>query len=117
MSNTNVLRPIGPTTYVAVTTSSSTAVTISASGNNQMDYCAFLNTGTTPIAITIVPVVAGSGSAGVTAFPADGASAKVVVLGVSMQMPMVIAVPPVFSVTALGTASVGLYITPVGDQS
>jgi hypothetical protein len=30
-----------------------------------------------------------------------------------MQQPMVIAVPPVFSVTALGTASVGLYITPV----
>jgi hypothetical protein len=78
-----------------------------------MDYCAFLNTGTTPIAITIVPVVAGTGTAGVTAFPADGAFAKVVVLGVSMQQPMVLAVPPVFSVTALGTASVGLYITPV----
>lgn len=81
-----------------------------------MDYCAFLNTGTTPIAITIVPVVAGTGTAGVTAFPADGASAKVVVLGVSMQQPMVLAVPPVFSVTALGTASVGLYITPVSYQ-
>ena len=117
MSNTIVLRPIGPTTYVAVTTTSSTAVTISASGNNQMDYCAFLNTGTTPIAITIVPVVAGTGTAGTTAFPADGASAKVVILGVSMQQPMVIAVPQTFSVTALGLASVGLYITPVGDQS
>jgi len=117
MAATNVLRPIGPTTYVAVTTSSSTAVTISASGNNQMDYCAFLNTGTTPIAITIVPVVAGTGTAGTTAFPSSLSSANIVVLGVSMQMPMVIAVPPVFSVTALGTASVGLYITPVGDQS
>jgi len=113
MNQSNAIRTIGPTTYVAVTTSSSTAVTISSSGNNQMDYCAFLNTGTTPIAITIVPVVAGTGTAGVTAFPADGASAKVVVLGISMQQPMVIAVPPVFSVTALGTASVGLYITPV----
>jgi hypothetical protein len=113
MNQSNALRPIGPTTYVAVTTSSSTAVTISASGNNQMDYCAFLNTGTTPIAITIVPVVAGSGTAGTTAFPSSLSSANIVVLGVSMQQPMVIAVPPVFSVTALGTASVGLYMTPV----
>jgi len=117
MAATNVLRPIGPTTYIGVTTSSSTAVTISSSGNNQMDYCAFLNTGTTPIALTIVPVVAGVGSAGTTAFPSNGASGNIVVLGVSMQTPMVIAVPPVFSVTAIGTASVNLYITPVGDQS
>ena len=117
MAITNVIRPIGPTTYISVTTSSSTAVTISASGNNQMDYCAFLNTGTTPIALTIVPVIAGSGSAGTTTFPTGGSSGNIVVLGVSMQMPMVIAVPPVFSVTALGTGSGALYITPVGDQS
>lgn len=117
MSNTTVFRPIGPTTYVAVTTSSSTAVTISASGNNQMDYCAFLNSGTTPIAITIVPVVGGTGTAGVTAFPSSLASANIVVLGSSMQSPMVIAVPQMFSMTALGTASVGLYITPVGNQT
>ena len=44
MNQLNAIRPIGPTTGITVSGSSSTAVTISASGNNEMDYCAFLNT-------------------------------------------------------------------------
>ena len=51
MAITTVFRPIGPTTAITTSTSSSSAVTISASGNNQMDFCAFLNTGSTPISI------------------------------------------------------------------
>ena len=115
MAITNVLRPIGPTTAIAISGTSSTAVTISASGNNQMDYCAFLNTASTPVAITIAPVVNGVGTAGVSALP-SGSTNNTIVLGVSMQMPMVIAVPQTFSVTAIGTSG-SLYITPVGDQS
>lgn len=116
MAYTTVLRPIGPTTAITTSTTSSTAVTIQPSGNNQMDYCAFLNTGTTPIAITIVPVVQGTGTAGTTVFPSDSTN-NTVILGVSMSTPTVIAVPEVFSLTALGTAAGVLYVTPVGDQS
>ena len=115
MANTNVLCPIGPTTAIAVTGSSSTAVTISASGNNQMDYCAFLNVASTPVAITIAPVVNGVGTAGVSALP-SGSTNNTIVLGISMQMPMVIAVPQTFSITTIGTSG-SLYVTPVGDQS
>ena len=115
MAITNVIRPIGPTTYISVTTSSSTAVTISASGNNQMDYCAFLNVASTVVAITIAPVVGGTGTAGASVLP-SGSTTNTIVLGISMQQPMIIAVPQTFSITAIGTSG-SLYITPVGDQS
>jgi len=115
MAITNVLRPIGPTTGITVSGSSSTAVTISPSGNNQMDYCAFLNTASTPVTINIYPVVGGVGTAGAAVVP-SGTPTNTVVLGISMQMPMVIAVPPVFSLTTIGTSGT-LFVTPVGDQS
>jgi hypothetical protein len=115
MATTNVFRPIGPTTAITVSGTSSTAVTISASGNNQMDYCAFLNVASTPVAITIAPVVGGTGTAGASVLP-SASTTNTVVLGVAMQQPTVIAVPQTFSVTAIGTSG-SLYITPVGDQS
>jgi hypothetical protein len=34
-----------------------------------------------------------------------------------MGLPMVIAVPPIFQVTAIGTASSTLYVTPMVDQT
>jgi hypothetical protein len=34
-----------------------------------------------------------------------------------MGTPMVIAVPPIFQVTAIGTASSTLYVTPMVDQT
>lgn len=115
MSFTQALRPIGPSTAISVTTSSSTAVTISASGNNQMDWCAFLNTGSTPIAINIAAVIDGVGSAGAAVFP-NSSPSNTVILGINMQQPMVIAVPQVFSLTTIGTASGTLYVTPVDSQ-
>lgn len=115
MAITNVLRPIGPTTGITVSGSSSTAVTISPLGNNQMDYCAFLNTAATPVTINIYPVVGGVGTAGAAIVP-SGTPTNTVVLGINMQMPMVIAVPPVFSITTIGTSGT-LFVTPVGDQS
>ena len=111
MAITNVLRPIGPTTGITVSGSSSTAVTISASSNNQMDYCAFLNTASTPVTINIFPVLGGVGTAGAAVVPSSTPT-NTVVLGVSMQMPMVIAVPPVFSITTIGTSGT-LFVTPV----
>ena len=59
MANTSVYRFIGPTTAISVTGSSSTAVTITPAGNDQINYCGFLNTGANPVAITITPVVQG----------------------------------------------------------
>ena len=114
MSNTNVLRYVGPTTVIGISGTASTATTISASGNNQMDYCAFLNPTANIVTINIVPVVGGVGTAG-AATVASGTSNQIV-LGINMQMPMVIAVPPVFSISAIGTSG-NLYVTPVGDQS
>ena len=115
MSNTNVLRYVGPTTVIGISGTASTATTISASGNNQMDYCAFLNPTANIVTINIVPVVGGVGTAGAAVVP-SGTPTNTVVLGVSMQMPMVIAVPPVFSLTTIGTSGT-LFVTPVGDQS
>ena len=114
MSNTNVLRYVGPTTVISISGTASTAVTISPSGNNQMDYCAFLNPTANIVTINIVPVVGGVGSAG--AATAASGTTNQIVLGINMQMPMVIAVPPVFSITTIGTSGT-LFVTPVGDQS
>jgi P pilus assembly chaperone PapD len=114
MAATNVLRFIGPTTVIGISGTASTATTISPSGNNQMDYCAFLNPTANIVTINIVPVVGGVGTAG-AATVASGTTNQIV-LGVSMQTPMVIAVPPVFSISAIGTSG-SLYVTPVGDQS
>ena len=114
MAITNVIRPIGPTTVIAISGTASTATTISASGNNQMDYCAFLNPTANIVTINIVPVVGGVGTAG--AATAASGTTNQIVLGINMQMPMVIAVPPVFSISAIGTSG-SLYVTPVGDQS
>jgi len=111
MNQSNALRPIGPTTGITVGTSSSTAVTISASGNNEMDYCAFLNTASTPVTINIYPVVGGVGTASAAVVPTSTPT-NTVVLGISMQMPMVIAVPQTFSITTIGTSGT-LYVTPV----
>lgn len=115
MSFTQAYRPIGPTTGIDITTSSSTAVTIRASGNQQMDFCGFLNTGSTPITINIYPVVDGVGTASAAVIPTSTPT-NTVVLGIAMQEPMVITVPEVFSLTAIGTASGTLYVTPMGSQ-
>ena len=117
MATTQVLRTAGPTTAIAVTTASSTAVTITPAGTTQVSYCAFLNVASTPIAITITPVVADVGTAVAAAFPTSGSSNNTVILGVSMALPMIIAVPPIFQVTAIGTASSTLYVTPMVDQT
>jgi len=113
MANTSVYRIAGPTTAIAVTTSSSTAVTITPKGNDQINYCGFLNTSTNVIAVNIAPT-----SAGAAVLPSAGSSSTSFVLGVSMQSPMVVAVPPdQFSVTTIGSTSSTLYVTPMSDQT
>jgi hypothetical protein len=113
MANTSVFRIAGPTTAIAVTTSSSTAVTITPAGNDQINYCGFLNTGTNVIAVNIAPT-----SGGAAVLPTAGNTSNSFVLGVSMSTPMVVAVPPnSFSVTTIGSTSSTLYVMPMSDQT
>ena len=113
MANTSVFRIAGPTTAIAVTTSSSTAVTITPKGNDQINFCGFLNTSTNVIAVTIAPT-----SAGAAVLPTAGNTSNSFILGVTMSTPMVVAVPPdSFSVTTIGSTSSTLYVTPMSDQT
>ena len=113
MRNTPGLRIAGPTTAIAVTTSSSTAVTITPTGNDQINYCGFLNTSTNVIAVTVAPV-----SAGAAILPTAGNTSNSFVLGVSMSVPMIVAVPPnQFSVTTIGSTTSTLYVMPMSDQT
>jgi hypothetical protein len=113
MANTSVFRIAGPTTSIAVTTSSSTAVTITPAGNDQINYCGFLNTSTNVIAVNIAPT-----SAGAAVLPSAGSTSTSFVLGVSMSTPMVVAVPPdSFSVTTIGSTTSTLYVMPMSDQT
>ena len=117
MSNTTVIRPVGSTTAIGVSNSSSTAVTISWSNNDQVNFASFLNTNSFPVAVNIA-----QSSAGAAVLPTAGNSSVSYVLGVSMSQPIVLSVPNQsnsFSVTAIcGGANTGtIYVTPVGDQS
>ena len=115
MANTSVFRPVGPTTAIGVSSTSSTAVTITPNGNDQINYCGFLNTNSFPIAITVTP-----SSAPAAVLPTAGNTSQSWVLGVAMPTPMVIAVPAnSFSVTAIasGSNTGTIYVTPMADQS
>jgi hypothetical protein len=120
MANTSVFRAVGPTTAIAVTTTASTALTITPQGNDQINFCGFLNTSANPVALTIAEANAlNSLTAPAAAFPTAGNNNNTVILGVSMSSPMVIAVPSNgFSVSAItSSGSTTLYVTPMADQS
>jgi len=115
MANTTVFRPVGPTYAANISSTSISALTIDPIGNDQINYCGFLNTNSFPVAVTIAPT-----SAAASVMPTSGSPTKTIVLGVAMPSPMVVAVPPnEFSVTAITTGSnTGtIYITPMADQS
>ena len=114
MANTNVFRVNGPTTVVAVTTTASSALTVTPVGRDQINYAGLLNTNNFPVAVTIAPL-----SAAAATLPSSGTTNSIV-LGISMPSPMVVAVPPnQFSITAVcgGSNSGTIYVTPMADQS
>jgi hypothetical protein len=118
MANTSAFRFVGPTTAITVTSTSSTAVTITPAGNDQVNWCAFLNTSANPVAITIAPVYEGVGTiAAAAVLPTGGNTSQSFILGVSMSQPTVISVPQVFTITAIGTSGTTLYVMPVVDQN
>ena len=118
MANTAVLRVVGQTQSIAVSTSSSTSVFITPTNNDQANYAAFLNTGTNPVAVVVSPAA----SAPAAVFPVTSTLGGFV-LPASMTQPVVLAVPYSnpgggFSVTAItATGSSTLYVTAIGDQS
>jgi hypothetical protein len=117
MATLNSYRFVGPTTAITVTGTSSTAVTITPNGNDQVNFCGFLNTSSNPVAITITPVPLGSSATAPAAvLPTGGNSSQSFILGVSMGQPTVLAVPPRFSITTIGTAGTVLYVLPMVDQ-
>jgi hypothetical protein len=118
MATLNSYRFVGPTTAITVTASSSTSVTITPTGNDQTNYCAFLNASGNPVAITITPVLLGtSGTAPAAVLPTGGNTSKSFILGINMSQPTVLAVPPNFAITTIGTAGTTLYVMPVIDSN
>jgi len=114
MANTSVFRVNGPTTVIAVTSASSSALTVTPIGRDQINYAGLLNTNNFPVAVTIAP-----SSAPAATLPTSGTTNSII-LGVSMTAPMVVAVPPnSFSITGITTgANAGnIYVTPMADQS
>ena len=117
MANVSAYRFVGPTTAITVSATSSTAVTITPNGNDQVNFCGFLNTAATPVAITIAPAGGAAGAtAGAAVLPTGGNSSQSFVLGTSMNQPTVMAVPPIFSITCIGTSGT-LYVMPMVDQN
>ena len=118
MANTSAFRFVGPTTAITVTASSSSPVTITPNGNDQSNYCGFLNTSANPVAITITPKPLGSSATAPAAvLPSGGNTSQSYVLGVSMSEPTVLAVPPSFSITTIGSVGTTLYVMPMVDQN
>jgi hypothetical protein len=115
MANTTAYRIAGPTTAISVSSTSSTAVTITPNGNDQVNFVGLLNTNNFPVAVTITPT-----SAPAAVLPTGGNTTQSIILGVSMQSPFVVACPPnSFSITAItsGTNTGVIYVSPIVDQN
>ena len=116
MTQSIVIRNIGPTVAISVTATTSAAVTVSSTSNDQGGFASFLNTGATVVALTLAP---GAITAAASVLPAPGAPQTVIMLPANMVMPVIYATPAIFSVTAIGSAAGPslVYITSVAPQS
>ena len=118
MANTSVYRLSSNTQAIAVTTASSTAVTVTPFTNDQINYASFLNVGSAACAIS----VSNNGTVPAAVFP-SGATQGGFVLPPLMETPIVLAIPAASSATPLGIAAItasgttSLYVTLVNDQS
>ena len=115
MSNTVVLRPVGKTYAIDLTSTSSTAVTVAPTGNDQVNYAAFLNPGAKGCAVTIA-----ASSAPAAVLPVNATPSNSFYLPPLMTQPTVLAVPAnFFSVTGICATdkTTTIYVTPVGNQS
>jgi hypothetical protein len=123
MSATIVIRPTGPTYALSVANTLHASVAILPTGNDQINFCAFTNTGSTDICVNIAPIPStGIPTNPTLAFPVDGTPTvpNSFLIPHGMTGASVLAVPPNgFSLSAIGSAAGPsiMYVTPVGDQS
>lgn len=113
MSNTVVLRPLGQTTALSVTSSSHASITIPRGSNDQSNYAAFLNLGAAAIAIETSAL----DTAPASTVPVDGTPGSFI-LPPLMTLPIILAVPTApFQMTAISSGATGLlYVTLVDNQ-
>jgi len=114
MANTSVLRLAGKTTAISVTASSTSATIVDDYTNDQVNFAAFLNTGSVAVAVKM-----GDANVGAAVLPVSGTPGDFL-LPASMSSPIVLACPTVpFYVRMIGAAAGPslVYVTPVGDQS
>lgn len=115
MAGSTVQRNAGQTYCLSVTNSAHASTLIDDQTNDQINYCSFLNTGASPIAVKF----ANYSPCPAATFPSDGTPGDYV-LPAGMTSPLILATPTTpFYMTAIsnsGTAGL-LYVTPVGDQS
>ena len=114
MAGSTVQRNAGPTVALSVTNTAHSAVLIDDNTNDQINYCSFLNTGASPIAIRT-----GQVDPGAPVFPTDGTNGDFV-LPAGMTSPLILATPttPYYLTAKSNNATAGiLYVTPAADQS
>jgi len=114
MANTTVFKAAGKTSVIAVTSTSSTSITISPNTNDQVNFATFLNVGTKACAVNVSSLA----TAPAAVFPTAGTPGDFV-LPASMTYPITLVIPPApFQITAIcgGSDTTTLYVTPVGDQ-
>lgn len=115
MANTSVVRTAGVTTAISVADTSTSAVQIDDNTNDQVNYCSFLNTGATRVAVSV-----GDANVAAAVLPVSGSATGNFVLPASMTTPIVLAVPTTpFYVRMIGSAAGPsiVYVTPTADQS
>lgn len=109
MSNSIVIRSIGPTSVISVSTTASTPLLITQNGNDQVTYAELANTGTVPVAIRISPV------SSLAVHPVAGTPGDYTL---NHDTSVILAVPDtpyyVSAITVSGTST--LYVTPVDAQ-
>jgi hypothetical protein len=114
MANTSVLRLAGKTVAISVTASSTSATIVDDQTNDQVNFAAFLNTGSVAVAVKL-----GDANVGAAVLPVSGTPGDFL-LPAGMTSPIVLACPTVpFYVRMIGAAAGPslVYVTPVGDQS
>jgi hypothetical protein len=122
MASTIGFKVLGPTYALSVANTAHAAVAVLPAQNGELvNYAAFLNTGSTVIAVTLAPLPAsGTPTTPVLVFPVDGTPTVPMsfILPASMQVPLYVSVPNAnggFSVSAIGSAAGPsiFYVTPV----
>ena len=117
MANTSVIRLGGKTVALSVGTSAHSAVQMTTTTTDQVNYVSCLNTGSANVAIRFSQL-----SSDTAALPSDGTPGDFVLPAV-METPIIIACPPMNMqspcyVTAIGASGTNLvYVTPCVDQS